>query len=181
MPHLPPSLRVRGDRRDGYAMLIALILLAVIAIIGATSLSVAGVDQRVATHNRRHMIILNTADAGTQHARYQLQTEDPVDEGWDTADTGSNFVARTDGESQFAGIGFPMSQGVYAVDAVYQKCSNPPPGYSTEAGRTQYRSDFWDMRSRSEYVDASYSETNPTQATVVATLRHVVRGSCKIR
>lgn len=179
MPNLLPTPRPRG--REGYAMLIALILLAVIAIIGATSLSVAGVDERVATHNRRHMIMMNTADAGTQHARYQLQTEDPVDEGWDTADTGSMFVGRTDAETQFSGISFPMAQGVYAVDAIYQKCSNPPPGYSTEAGRTQYRSDFWDMRSRSEYVDASYTETNPTQATVVATLRHVVRGSCKIR
>ena len=167
--------------REGYAMLIAMILLAVIAIIGATSLSVAGVDERVATHNRRHMIMVNTADAGTQHARFTLMSENPPDEGWDTADTGNLFVTATAAETDFQGIGFPMSQGVYRVDAVYQKCSNPPPGYSTEAGRTQYRSDFWDMQSRSEYVDATYAETNPTQATVVATLRKVVRGSCKIR
>ncbi len=64
-----PSVRARG----GYAMLVALVLIALLTIIGATSLSVAGVDQRVATHNRRHMMALNAADAGTQHARWVLQ------------------------------------------------------------------------------------------------------------
>ena len=167
--------------REGYAMLIALILLAVIAIIGATSLSVAGVDERVATHNRRHMIMVNTAAAGTEHARAELMTEDPPNEGWDTADTGPAFVTAAEGEADYVGIDFPMSQGVYEVNAVFQKCANPPPGYSTEAGRTQYRSDFWDMQSVSSYVDATYVETNPTKATVVATLRKVVHGSCKIR
>lgn len=185
-PNVPPSAPsgLRHDRRgtrEGYAMLIALILLAVIAIIGATSLSVAGVDERVATHNRRHLIMVNTADAGTEHARYELMSTDPPNEGWDTADTGSSFVTNVDGETTFAGITFPMSQGVYEVDAVYQKCANPPPGYSTEAGRTAFRSDFWDMQSRSSYVDTTYAETNPTKATVIATLRKVVHGSCKIR
>lgn len=162
-------------------MLVALVLIAILTIIGATSLSVAGVDQRVATHNRRHMMVLNTADAGTEHARYQLQTENPANEGWDTADTGNKFVATAEAETFFEGITFPMNQGVYEVDAVYQKCSNPPPGYSTELGRQGYRSDFWDMRSHATFQDSTYTQTNPTQAVVVATLRKVVRGSCKIR
>ena len=162
-------------------MLVALVLIAILTIIGATSLSVAGVDQRVATHNRRHMMVLNTADAGTDHARYQLQTENPANEGWDTADTGNLFVAKGEAETHFEGITFPMNQGVYEVDAVYQKCSNPPPGYSTELGRLGYRSDFWDMRSHATFQDSSFTQTNPTQAVVVATLRKVVRGSCKIR
>lgn len=167
--------------REGYAMLVALVLIALLTIIGATSLSVAGVDQRVATHNRRHMMVLNTADAGTEHARFLLQSENPANEGWDTADTGSMFVPKTEADASFEGISFPMNQGVYEVDAVYQKCSNPPPGYSTEVGRVGYRSDFWDMRSRATFDDAAYSQINPTQAVVVSTIRKVVRGSCKIR
>ena len=94
-------------------MLVALVLIALITIIGATSLSVAGVDQRVATHNRRHMMVLNTADAGTNHARYMLQTENPANEGWDTADTGNMFVPKSQAETEFDGITFPMSLGVY--------------------------------------------------------------------
>ncbi len=162
-------------------MLVALVLIALLTIIGATSLSVAGVDQRVATHNRRHMMVLNAAAAGTEHARFMLQSENPANEGWDTADTGNMFVPRDQAETSFKGIAFPMPQGVYEVDAVYQKCSNPPPGYSTELGRAAYRSDFWDMHSRAEFTDTSFNQTNPTQAIVVATIRKVVRGSCKIR
>jgi hypothetical protein len=173
------SLGTRG--REGYAMLVALVLIALLTIIGATSLSVAGVDQRVATHNRRHMMVLDAADAGTEHARFLLQAENPANEGWDTADTGSMFVPKNEADASFEGISFPMSQGVYEVDAVYQKCSNPPPGYSTEAGRAAYRSDFWDMRSRATFDDSTYAQINPTQAIVVATLRKVVHGTCHIR
>jgi hypothetical protein len=162
-------------------MLVALVLIALLTIIGATSLSVAGVDQRVATHNRRHMMALNAADAGTQHARWVLQNENPADEGWDTADTGGLFVPETEGDSMFGGIEFPMNQGVYKVDAVYQKCGNPPPGYSTEAGRTGFRADYWDMVSSAKFADATMAELNPTRAEVITTLRKVMNGVCKIR
>lgn len=172
-----PFLRKRG----GFAMFIALVLIALLMIVGATSLQVAGVDQRVATHNRRHMMVLNTADAGTVHARYQLQNELPANEGWDTADTGTHWIYRSEGETDFEGIAFPMNQGVYEVDAVFQKCSNPPPGYSTEQGRTAFHSQFWNMKSTASFQDTTYTEVNPTRATVVATLRKVVRGDCKIR
>ena len=174
-------LQASARSRQGYAMLVALVLIALLTIIGATSLSVAGVDQRVATHNRRHMMVLNTADAGTEHARYLLQSENPRDEGWDTADTGNMFIPKTEADGMFGGIDFPMSQGIYEVDAVYQRCANPPPGYSTELGRSGYRSDFWDMRSRATFDDTTYAQINPTQAVVVSTLRKVMRGSCKIR
>lgn len=167
--------------RAGYAMLVTMILIALLAIIGATSLSVAGVDHRIAIHNQRHMVVMNSADAGTEHARWQLQSENPRDEGWDTADTGNLFVPMNEADLMFAGVSFPMNQGVYEVDAVFQKCSNPPPGYSTEYGRTQFRSDFWDMHSRAQLTDAGYAQTNPTQASVVATFRKVVHGACKIR
>lgn len=159
-------------------MLVALVLIALITIIGATSLSVAGVDQRVATHNRRHLMVLNTADAGTEHARFLLQSEDPVSEGWDTADTGNMFVPKSEAETNFGGINFPMTQGVYEVDAVFQKCAPPPPGYSVDTAKVSYRSDFWDMYSRATFDDTTYAQTNPTQSTVVLTLRKVVRGTC---
>lgn len=173
----PRRVRARG----GYAMFVALVLIALLTIIGATSLEVAGVDQRVATHNRRHMMVLNSADAGTVHARYQLQSELPADEGWDTADTGAHFIFRADAETEFEGIAFPMNQGVYEVDAIFSKCSNPPPGYTTNLGAATFHSQFWDMRSTATFQDSSYSTLNPTRATVVATLRKVVQGDCKIR
>jgi type II secretory pathway pseudopilin PulG len=169
-------------RRRGYAMLVALVLIALLTVIGSTSLTIAGVDNRVATFNRRHMLVLNTADAGTQHARYQLQTITPVDEGYDAADTGGMFVPEIDAETLYEGASFPMNQGIYEVDAVFQKCGNPPPGYSTEDSTVGYRSDYWDMHSTATFTDSTMSSTmNPARAEVVVTLRKVMRDSCKVR
>lgn len=172
---------IRAERR-GYAMLVVLILMAVIAIIGATSLSIAGTDARIAIHNQRHMIVVNAADAGTQHARWQLQAEAPADEGWDTADTGAYFIGPTEAEASFEGTAFPMNEGHYSVRAVFQKCSNPPPGYSTEAGSSGFRSDFWNMESSSSFdMSGVATKANPSQAQVTATLRRVMQGACKVR
>lgn len=175
----PRLLRSRRARR-GYVMLITMILMAVLAVIGATSLSVAGVDQRIAVHNMRHMTITDSADAGTQHARYALMYDNPLNEGWDTA-TAQTFVTKEDADPMFEGIAFPVTQGNYWVDADYLKCSNPPPGYSTEAGNTSFRSDFWNMTAQAEFMDASWTDMNPTRATVMSTVRKVVSGGCKIR
>ncbi len=170
----------RRRARGGYAMLIAMILMAVLAVIGATSLSIAGVDQRIAVHNMRHMTISDSADAGTGHSRFTLMFEDPLNEGWDSA-TAQTFVTKEDADPMFEGINFPVTQGNYWVDADYLKCSNPPPGYSTEQGNTAFRSDFWNMTSQAEYMDENWDDMNPTRATVMATLRKVVPGGCKIR
>ena len=178
-PLRAPTLRRRA--RQGYAMLIALILLAVMAIVGATSLNVAGTDMRIATHNRRHMIVMNAAVAGTQHARWTLQSENPVDEGWDTGDTADLFVTQVEGENSYAGISFPMNQGSYDVDAVYQKCGNPPPGYSTEQGNTSFHADYWNMNSTARFADVDFNATNPLRAQVTEMLRVVRSGNCKIR
>lgn len=173
-----PLHRSRPDA--GYAMLVALILLALLAIIGATSLDIAGVDQRVATHSRRHMMLMNAADAAGQHARAQLMREDPPNEGWDTGDP-TRFVDSTESNDNFGGVVFPMNQGTYDVDAAYDKCSNPPPGYSTEVGRTSFHSDYWDMTTNSWFEDASATQMNPTESSVMVTLRKVKQGTCKIR
>lgn len=188
---ITPSLSQR-PARQGYAMLIALVLIAVLTIIGATSLSVAGVDQRIAMHNQRHMVVVNAADAGTNHARFQLESVQPLSEGWDAADPPFVFSLDSgsgvdDAETYFAGTNFPMNQGTYEVSAVYAKCSGPPPGYSTEQGHQAYRSDYWDMHSRSWFraqtgsADDGEVQVNPIEATVVATVRKVVAGPCKIR
>ena len=175
----PALLRSRRGRR-GYAMLIAMILMAVLAVIGATSLSIAGVDQRIAVHNMRHMTISDSADAGTGHSRYSLMFADPANEGWDPS-TAQTFVTKDDADPMYQGLTFPTTLGNYWVDAAYLKCSNPPPGYSTENGNTAFRSDYWNMTAQAEYMAEDWTDMNPTRATVVATLRKVVSGGCKIR
>lgn len=171
-----------ADRRDGYIMLVALILLAILSVIGATSLSVAGVDQRIALHNRKHMLVVNTADAGTQHARWQLEHEDPPNEGLDTGpDTFGDFVRATEAESMYGGLAYTHNLGVYWVEATYMRCGNPPPGYSTEMGRNQFRSDYWEMSSTARMMDTSYSNINETQATTAGIYRKVILGTCIVR
>ena len=174
--------------RRGYVMLVALILLAIITVIGATSLNLAGVDERIAQHNKKHMIVLNTAMAGTDHARNRLQSYSPNEESLDSGSSGSPdsdtsttlFVNLPTAETKFEGLDFDQNLGVYWVEAVYQKCGNPPPGYSTEDG-AGFRSDYWGMRSTGQMLDTSYDEVNQSEAIAIATVRKVMQGECKIR
>ncbi|MFH1467279.1 MAG: hypothetical protein ABIO70_23045 [Pseudomonadota bacterium] len=166
----------RGER--GYVLLIALILMAILSVIGATSLSIAGVDQRIAAHNRKHLMIVNSADAGTVHARHLLETTDPPHE-WDDSGDVYAFVEESAGEAEFGGIAYTHNLGVYRVETIYERCSNPPPGYSTEEGSQKFRSDYWRVSSTASMQDSSYTLVNETTATVMATVRKVHRGACK--
>ena len=168
--------------RQGYVMLIALLLLALLSVIGATSLSIAGTDQRIAVHNRKHMMVMNTAAAGTEHARYELQSANPPNEGLDTGpDTYDDWVTPEEAEADFGGLSYTHNLGVYWVSAVYQRCGYPPPGYSTEIGRNQFRADYWMMDSTARMQDATYTNINETQANTASLIRKVLRGTCKIR
>jgi len=171
-----------AQARRGYIMLVALILLAIMSVIGATSLSVAGVDQRIALHNRKHMLVVNTANAGVMHARWQLEHENPPNEGLDTApDTYGPFVTATEAESDFGGLAYAHNLGVYWVEASYLRCGNPPPGYSTEIGRASFRSDYWEMDSTARMQNTSYANINETQASTAGIYRKVIRGPCVVR
>jgi hypothetical protein len=172
----------RLRRRRGYAMLVALILIAIITIIGATSLSIAGVDERVAAYTRRHVAVMDAADAGSEHARMALMFEQPGDEGWDTG-APQVFVEESDSVTWFEGEDLEMPLGTYDVTASFAKCSVPPAGYSTEVGKVAFRSDYWDMESHSWFEQSSMGDDqiNPSEARVVSLLRKVRRGSCKIR
>jgi Tfp pilus assembly protein PilX len=181
-----PLLRaVAGPRsraaRGGYVMLVALLLLAILAVIGASTLQVAGIDQRIALQNRKHMLVLNTANAGIEHARNTLEDADPSDEGLDTASTAPDFVTASDAETSFGGLTYAHNLGVYWVKATFMRCGNPPPGYSTELGVNKFRADYWMMSSTARMQDTAYNNINESQATTAAVLRKVKFGSCKIR
>ncbi len=164
-------------------MLVALLLMAILAVLGSSTLQIAGIDQRIALQNRKHVMVMNTAHAGTEHARYQLQNEDPVNEGIDTSpDTFGDFVPATEAETEFAGLAYAHNLGVYWVSATYHRCGNPPPGYSTEVGQTKFRSDYWEMEATARMQEAgSYTNINETQAMASALLRKVKFGTCKLR
>lgn len=181
--HRPPhGGRPSHGGRGGYIMLVAMILLAILAVIGATSLSVAGIDQRISLQDRKHVLVMNTSHAGTLHARWQLEHENPPNEGLDTApDTYGYFVKATEAESEFGGLAYAHNLGVYWVEAAYLRCGNPPPGYSTELGKNEFRSDYWEMTSTSRMQDLSYNNVNETQATTAGIFRKVIRGGCVIR
>mgnify|MGYP007046955150 CR=1 FL=1 len=167
--------------RRGYVMLVALILMALIGVIGATSLSIAGVDHRIANHNAKYMMLAVTSRGGVSHGRMELAEEDPDGENWDTVDSG-NFVTMAEADGEFGGTSFDQNMGVYWVDAVFEKCGNPPPGYSTEQGNVGYRSDYWEMWSESRQMDTSMTaHINETVTASTGTQRKVKQGPCKVR
>lgn len=168
--------------RQGYAMLVALLLMALLAVIGSSTLQVAGIDQRIAVQNRKHMMVLNTAAAGVEHGRNELEYNDPPNEGLDSApDTYADFVTTAEAEADFGGVAYTHNLGVYYVTATYHRCGNPPPGYSTEFGRTSFRSDYWELKSTARMTDTTYTNINETQAQVSSLIRRVERGTCKLR
>lgn len=172
-------LKRRGQR--GYVMLVALLLMGIIGIIGASTLSVAGIDHRIANHNQKYMMVVNTSRAGADHGRLELAEEDPEGENWDTMDTG-NFVTMAEAEAEFEGSDFDQNMGVYWVDPVFEKCGNPPPGYSTEQGNAGFRSDYWELWSSARQTDSTNTvNMNETVATSTATQRKLMDGSCKFR
>ena len=68
----PTYLRKRRQRR-GYIMAITMVMVVILSIAGTTTLNLSGVDQRIASRNRQHMLVFNTSDAGTNHARNKLK------------------------------------------------------------------------------------------------------------
>ena len=167
----------------GYVMLVALLVMGMIGIIGATTLSVAGIDQRIAHHNQKYMMLINTSHAGTDHGRMELMENEPEGENWDTMDTG-NFVTKDEADDEFEGTSFDQNMGVYWVDAVFEKCGNPPPGYSTEAGNAGFRSDYWEMWASAQQMEddgTMENNKNETITTSVATERKIMSGECKFR
>lgn len=182
LPPIAPQRRGRG----GYIMLVALLLMAILAVIGASTLQVAGIDQRIAHQNRKHVMSVNTSHAGTVHARERLMYNDPPNEGLDTTpDSFGDFVGATTAETMFDGLTYAHNLGVYWVTATYHRCGNPPPGYSTEKGTSKFRADYWEMAStariQSSATSADSAAVNETQAKSTSLLRKVKFGTCTIR
>ena len=50
-------------------MLVAMVLLALLAVMGTSTMNIAGIDQRIAYRNRQHAVVVHTSHAGTEHAR----------------------------------------------------------------------------------------------------------------
>jgi len=163
-------------------MLIALVLMALLAVIGSSTLTIAGIDHRIAVQNRKHMMVLNTSSGGNEHARDQLRWSYPASEGYDSADTGNMFVQASESTEAdgFEGPNYTHNLGVYWVRAIYHRCGSPPPGYSAEIG-SGFRSDYWEMSSTARMQDASFQNINETMASTSTMVRRVMQGACKMR
>ena len=172
-------------------MLVAMVLLALLAVLGTSTLNIAGIDQRIAYRNRQHSVVVHTSHAGTEQARDNMRDNVlPSSEGYTqfgVQDTAlSRYISKATGETDFGGLAYHTASGahnlgVYSVDALYHRCGNPPPGYSTELGRNGFRSDYWEMESIAMMTDTSYVNTNASKATISTMVRMVMRGGCKVR
>ena len=165
-------------------MAITMVMVVILTIAGTTTLNLSGVDRRISSRNRQHMLVFNTSDAGTNHARDKIKNTQPSSEGFTAngaADTSSTFVSQTVGDSTYGGISYTHNLGVYYVKAIYQRCGNPPPGYSTEQGRASFRADYWEMKSTGKLTNSSYTNLNATEAITTTLVRMVMRGNCKMR
>lgn len=186
MTHISSKHTQRFLRRNrrGYVILIALFVLGLLSVLGTTTLNISGIDYQIAIRNKRHMLVLNTASGGNEDARNKIQSTLPASEGYDAQgyeDTSIDFISQSEAEGDFGGLAYTHNLGVYWVDAFYQRCGNPPPGYSTELGRNGFRSDYWDMKSTGKITSSAYVQKNPTEATTHTIIRMVMKGPCRVR
>ena len=177
------SVIFRPRNRRGYVMLVAMILMALLTVMGTSTLNIAGIDQRISVRNRQHQMVLNTAAAGNEDGRDNIRYNLPTTEGYNQfgeEDT-AIFINKATAESSFGGLNYTHNLGVYVVDTFYHRCGNPPPGYSTETGENGFRADYWELESVSTMEDAAYSQKNASTATTSTMVRIVRRGGCKVR
>ena len=182
----PAKLHRKVKRQRGYIMLVAMVLLALLAVLGTSTLNIAGIDQRIANRNRQHVLVVNTASAGNEDGRDNIRYALPTSEGYNmygVRDT-AVFIDRTAADASFGGSlsSYAHNLGVYRVDAMYHRCGNPPPGYSTEQGNNGFRSDYWELESIGTMTEqASLNVSNESMATTSTMIQIVRRGSCKVR
>jgi len=166
-------------------MLVAMVLLALLAVLGTSTLNIAGIDQRIASRNRQHVVVVNTASAGNEDGRDDIRYNLPASEGYNMNGYRDSavFITKAEADSSFQGslLNYSHNLGVYQVDATYHRCGNPPPGYSTEQGRNGFRADYWELESVATMTDLNYSNSNASTATTSTMIRMVMRGSCKVR
>jgi hypothetical protein len=173
----------RPDRR-GYVMLIALVLFGALTTVGAMTLSVSSVDQRVAYHQQRHVQARYSAHAATQHGRFRLMFLNPTDNGWSTPATGwapttLPVQASYNDGSDWSATNYVARSGEYDGFYRWEQCSTAAPGFSAELGsRSAMRTDFWRIFGQGAVVTDLEYETN-AEARMLAS--KVVRGECKIR
>ena len=95
---------IKRRSRRGYIMAITMVMVVILSIAGTTTLNLSGVDQRIASRNRQHMLVFNTSDAGTNHARNKLKNTQPTSEGFSAngaEDTSTTFVTKAAGETSY--------------------------------------------------------------------------------
>jgi len=163
------ATRVQTDRKreSGAALLVAVLLLAMLGVIGLASMETVTRDRQVAGFQNRARVAMYAADAGVAHAvgiiRAQAQTLAP---GGEAALEGFNpaFPGKGGATNQALGSDFPApgspSYGMdpnasdptnvlAAAQAIrYIGKGNPCPGWimSGDVGSVQWREALWDVR-----------------------------------
>lgn len=161
------AVRTDRKREEGAALLVAVLLLAMLGVIGLASMETVTRDRQVAGFQNRARVALYAADAGVAHAlgiiRVQAQILAPGGEAalesFDPAFPGRGVVAMQALGSDFPAPGSPSygmdpnasdpTNGAAPAQAIrYIGQGNPCPGWimSSNVGSVQWREALWDIR-----------------------------------
>lgn len=163
------ATRVQTDRKreSGAALLVAVLLLAMLGVIGLASMETVTRDRQVASFQNRARVALYAADAGVAHAVGIIRTQaqglaqggEAALESFNPAFPGKGTVAMQALGSQFPAPGSPS----YGMDPNASDPTNvsaaaqairyigkgyPCPGWimSVDVGAVQWREALWDVR-----------------------------------
>ncbi len=160
-------MQVDRKREAGAALIVAVLLLAMLGVIGLASMEAVTRDRQVAGFQNRARVALYAADAGVANAvgiiRVQAQTLAPGGEAalvsFNPAFPGKGGVAMMALGSQFPAPGSPsygmdpnasnpLNVAAAAQAIRYIGRGNPCPGWvmSGDVGSVQWREALWDIR-----------------------------------
>lgn len=181
-------LRRRNQGEEGFALVLALVLLTALTILGVSAITTSNLDLKI-TRNLRHLEQARYASmAGGEHARQLMlkgqipdttgvsyfgsdDIENPTDYYIDN-DPGTTDIP--DGEMLHIGND---NNGAYQVNVVWISCGGPPAGYSID----KYHSSFFDLRSQGFLVDDAGNHISNANVTTISTMRRVMSGPCYMR
>ena len=171
----------RGRGEEGYALVLALVVMTALTILGVSAVTSSNVDLKI-TRNMRNLSQARYASmAGNEHGRQMFITGDvpATDEvsyfGVDDVENPSSYyIPQASANDLMVG---PSRKGAYQVNVVWVTCGGPPAGFSLD----KFHSSLFDLRSEGFLTDMSGSSISPAEVVTMSTLRRVMNGPCYMR
>lgn len=171
----------RREGEEGYALVLALVVMTALTVLGVSAVASSNVDLKISRNMRQLEQARYASMAGNEHGR-QLFISGDVPALTDVSYFGTDdienpstwYIPQTDANDLMLST---VQKGTYQVNVIWVTCGGPPAGFSLD----KFHSSFFDLRSEGYLADMSGVRASPANVTTMSTLRRVMNGPCYMR